>query len=99
MLVAAFVYLVSGFLLRIRNGTANRITFVLLGLALGLGYLTKQIMFPLAFVFLGVGMLSVGNLPQAVPRIFVALITFLSISATLIIAIYAGKGQLHYGES
>ena len=99
MLVAAFVYVASGLLLRIRNGTANRITFVLLGLALGLGYLTKQVMFPLAFVFLGVGLFSVGNLRRAIPLSLVALVTFLAVAAPLIIALYAAKGRLTYGES
>lgn len=99
MLVAAFVFLASGLLLRIRNGDTNWISFLLLGLTLGLGYLTKQVMFPLAFVFLTVGMLAVGNFRRAVRHVSIALITFLTISAPLIIGLYVAKGRLTYGES
>jgi 4-amino-4-deoxy-L-arabinose transferase-like glycosyltransferase len=99
MLVAAFVFLASGVLLRIRNGDTNWISFLLLGLTLGFGYLTKQVMFPLAFVFLAVGMLAVGNLRRAVRHVSIALITFLSMSAPLIIGLYVAKGRLTYGDS
>jgi hypothetical protein len=58
MCVAAFVYLASGLILRIRTGTATARTFVLLGIVLGLGYLAKAVMFPLAFVFLAVAAFS-----------------------------------------
>ncbi len=99
LLVAAFVYLASGFLLRIRNGATSWRTFVGFGLALGLGYLTKQIMFPMAFVFLGVGMLSVGNFRRAFPRTLIALIAFLAVSAPLAVAFYAVKGRFSFSES
>jgi hypothetical protein len=99
MLVTAFVFLASGVLLRIRNGDANWISFLLLGLALGFGYLTKQVMFPLAFVFLAVAMLAVGNLHRAIRHVSIALITFLLISAPLIIALSVAKGRITYGDS
>ncbi|MBA3442985.1 MAG: hypothetical protein H0T92_24330, partial [Pyrinomonadaceae bacterium] len=57
MCVAACVYLAAGLVVRIRRERelAGSRTFALLGLVLGLGYLAKAAMFPLSFVFLGVG--------------------------------------------
>ena len=46
MLVAAFVYLATGLLLRIHRRPGSWWSFVLLGLTLGLAYLTKVFMFP-----------------------------------------------------
>ena len=52
MCLAAFLYLAAGLILLIRNESATWPTYALLGLILGLTYLTKAAMFPLAFVFL-----------------------------------------------
>src|ERR1035437_1946521 len=54
MCVAAFVYLASALIVKIRSGFAVRSTSVFLGIVLGFAYLTKAVMFPLAFVFLAV---------------------------------------------
>jgi hypothetical protein len=99
MLVAAFVYLSAGFLLRIRRGEATRGVFVLLGLALGLGYLTKQVMFPLAFVFLGVGLFLTGRPRKAAPGILVAFVAFILVSAPLVSTLSIEKSRLTFGDS
>src|SRR5882762_1016095 len=52
ILVAAFFYLACGLLVRIRRGTAQRSTYAGMGLALGLGYLTKAVMFPVSLLLL-----------------------------------------------
>jgi len=51
---AACVYLASGLLLQMQIRTANRWTYLLFGIVLSLGYLSKSAMFPLAFVFFAV---------------------------------------------
>jgi hypothetical protein len=99
MLLAAFVYLAAGFLLRIRRGTATRTVFLLFGFALGLGYLTKQVMFPLAFVFLGAGLFLTGNLRKAVPGISAALVAFMLVSAPLVLVLSITKSRLTFGDS
>lgn len=50
-LTSACVYGASGFMLQMRNRTANWGTYLLFGIVLGLGYLSKAVMFPLALVF------------------------------------------------
>jgi 4-amino-4-deoxy-L-arabinose transferase-like glycosyltransferase len=58
MLMAAFVLLAASLLLQIRQGRSSGSTFVLFGLFLGLAYLTKAVMLPIAAVFLVVGAVS-----------------------------------------
>jgi len=99
MCVAAFVYLAAALLLRIRRGSATWPTFVFLGLVLGFAYLAKTAMFPLAFIFLGLSMFSVGNLRKAVPRVLIALVVFLSVGGPLIAALSIAKGRMTFGDS
>lgn len=99
MCVAALVYLASGILLRIHMGSTGWPTFIPFGLILGLGYLAKAAMFPLAFVFLGVGMFNVGNLRRAVPRVLVALFMFLLVGGPFIATLSKAKGRLTFGDA
>jgi hypothetical protein len=55
--VATLAFFVAGLLLRIKTSNANttgRSLYIWLGVALGLGYLAKAVMFPMALVFLGI---------------------------------------------
>jgi hypothetical protein len=99
MCVAAFVYLASGMLLRIRRGKINYLAFAFLGVVLGFAYLAKAVMFPLAFVFLMLSVFSIGNLRKALSRTIIALIIFLSVTSPFIIAISYAKGRFTFGES
>ncbi len=98
MLMAACVYLAAGLIVRIRVGFTNWRTFILLGVVLGLSYLTKAVMFPLAFVFLGVSMFSIGNLRRAVPRVLIALLVFLLFSGSFITIVSVVQGKLTFGD-
>ena len=99
MCTAAFVYLASGIVLRVNTRSASWFNFIILGLVLGFGYLAKSVMFPLAFVFLGVSAFSVGNLRRALPRVLAALLVFTVISIPFIAAISTAKGRLTIGEA
>jgi hypothetical protein len=99
MLVSGFVYLATGLLLRIGAGGAGYRAFAALGAALGLGYLAKAPMFPLAFVFIAASLPASGNVRKALPRAGVALLVFLSVSAPFIVAISAAKGRPTFGDS
>jgi hypothetical protein len=98
MLMGAFVYLAAGFILRIRLGYSTWHTFVLLGITLALGYLAKAVMFPLAFVFLVVSVLSVGNLRRALPLVLVAMTVFLMIITPYMAAVSIAKGKLTFSN-
>lgn len=97
MCVSALVYLISGILLRIRRRAAW-FDFVLLGLILGLGYLTKAVMFLLAFVFLGVALFLVGNLKKAIPRALTGLMLFILITSPFLTTYYKTKGNLPFSD-
>jgi hypothetical protein len=96
MCVAAFVYLASGFILRIRRGFVRWPTCVLLGVVLGFGYLAKAFMFLMAFIFLGISMVSLGNRRRAVLGGLIAWLTFVAISGPFIIALSRAKGFLTF---
>lgn len=99
MLMAAFVYLAAGLVLRIRLGQTNWPTFALLGMVLGLGYLAKAAMFPLSFVFLAVSLFSEKELRPAWPRMLVALLVFLLFSAPFIGAISIAKSRITFSDA
>src|SRR5437773_1394613 len=101
MLVTGAVYLAARILLRIasRGRGARWSTFIGLGAVLGLGYLSKAPMFPLAFVFLVVCGFLVSSVRDAVPRISLAVVTFLLIASPLVIALSISKGRPTLGDS
>jgi 4-amino-4-deoxy-L-arabinose transferase-like glycosyltransferase len=99
VLVSALVFHASTLLLRIRMHRAGWLTFALLGLTLGVGYLTKTFMFPLAFVFLAVALFSSGEVRRAVPRVALALVVFLCVSAPFVVALSRAKGRPTIGDT
>jgi len=99
MCVAAFVFLASGIILRIRRGNIDWNTFIMLGVVLGFSYLAKAIMFPLSFIFLLISLFLVHNFRKALPRFFVALMTFLIVAGPFIAALSISKGRFTYGDS
>ena len=97
--VAVAVYLACGLLLRMRSGTATRRTFVLLGVVLGLGYLVKAVMFPLAFVFLGVTLFSLGSVRKAAPPVFVSALAFFAVASPWIVTVSRAIGRPTFGAA
>ena len=99
MCVSAFVYLISGIILRIRAGATGWFIFFLFGFTLSIGYLAKAPMFLLAFVFLIISVFSIGNLKIALPRILVSLICFFLIAGPFIFLLSKSKGYLTFNEN
>jgi hypothetical protein len=99
MLVAAFVYLASGILLRIRRRPRRWLPFFLLGLVLGFGYLAKSVMLPLALVFIVAGMLATGSLREGLPRIVVTILLFVVVAAPFVLSLSRSKGRFTTGET
>lgn len=103
---AALVYLAAALLLQLQTNSprlptrlSGWIGFIALGAILGLAFLSKTVMFPLAFVFFAVSAFSMGNLKRSLPRVFVALLTFILLTAPFIAAISFAKGHFTLGES
>jgi hypothetical protein len=99
MLISAFIYLISAILIRSHMGMARTHSFVGLGIILGLSYLTKTIMFPMAFVFLGIAFLASGHNWKAFRNVLVAFTVFVLIGSPYILALSNTKGYFTLGDS
>jgi 4-amino-4-deoxy-L-arabinose transferase-like glycosyltransferase len=99
LIVAALLYLIFAMLFRIRAGTVTWGGSILLGMLLGLGYLTKAIMFPMSFVFIGVALALSGRSPKKLIRILVTFLVFLSLSLPYIIVLSNAKGHWTYSDA
>jgi hypothetical protein len=89
--VAGFFSLAVGLLFRLRGGAAGWLTWALLGVVLGLGYLAKAQMFPIAFVFLAVGLFAVGDLRRAMPRVLLAALLFALTAGPYVVALSTAR--------
>ena len=99
MCVAAVVYLAVGLLLRIRIGDRPQLNFLALGAVLGVGYLVKQVLFPLAIVFLAASVFAARGGGRAVRLTLVAFTVFLVIAGPFIVALSLAKGRLTFGDA
>jgi hypothetical protein len=99
VLLAGFLFLATGIVLRIRHHGANWRRFVTLGIVLGVGYLTKTVMFPLALVFLAAAALATGDLRRGGRYAAVGALVFALIAAQLAVAISARVGRPTFGEA
>lgn len=99
MMMSAFVYLAAGLVVRIRLGDSSWRLFILLGLVLGLGYLTKAFMFPVAILLLGTVLFSGENLRRAGPRVVMAFLIFASVALPYIFLISMARGRLTISDA
>jgi hypothetical protein len=101
--VAVLVYLATALLFRIRAGRGNWVVFAGFGALLGLGYLAKAAMFPLAFVFLFSAFClsrSAGaSFLAAALRTLVAAAVFAGFAVPFAAALSAAKGRPTFGDS
>ena len=80
---SVFVYLAAGILLRARSGMDRWINFVLLGVVVGLAYLSKTALLPIGAAFLAAGLLTAGGFRRALPRVLVAALALAVVVAPL----------------
>lgn len=101
--VSLLVYLATALLLRIRDRRGSWLVFTGLGAVLGLGYLAKAAMFPLAFVFLfsafwltrtaGASIFAGGI------RTLLAVVVFVGFALPFVLALSEAKGRPTFGDS
>ena len=99
MLVAAFFFLASGCLVRMRRGNAGWSTYSGLGLALGLGYLTKAVMFPVSLLCLSTAGLMCFGSRRATLGVLGSSLLFVAVSAPFIVALSVKLGKPTLGET
>jgi hypothetical protein len=96
--VAALVYLAAAEVLHIWPGKSNWFRYTRFGGILGIAYLAKAVMFPLAFVFLGCALFAAKPMRQTIPRVALALAVFILVGTPFITALYKQKGRATYGD-
>ena len=99
LLVCALVYLIFAALLRVRVGTVSWLLSIFLGVLLGLGYLAKGIMFPMAFVFTVVALILAGRSAENRVRVLVAFSLFLLVSLPYIFALSNANGRWMFNDA
>ncbi len=99
LLVAAIFCLAAGILVRIRRGEHGWLTFALLGLTLGFGYLAKAPMFLLGFVFVFAAYRLTQNTPRGLMRAGAALLLFLIIAAPYVTALSRSKRRFTFSDT
>ena len=96
MLVAAFFYFACGMLVKMRRNAATWSTYLSFGLVLGLGYLTKSVMFPVSLLCLAVAFV-LGR--QEKLRVAAALAVFVLMAGPFIAVLSMQKSRITFGES
>lgn len=102
MLLAGFILLACAQSLRLCGlfgSVSGTRSYVSLGLILGVGYLAKAPLFPLAFVILAVTAVAGANRRRRFPGMCVALLVFLAVAGSYIALISSQKGRLIISES
>lgn len=99
MLIAAFVFAISGVMARIYQGDMLAKNFAWLGGLLGLAYLAKAVFFPLGFIFLGAAAFMRRPFRAMIPRVLLSLLVFLGIASMLIIPLSLKKGYFTFGDA
>jgi len=94
----ACVMLVTGMVIRVKDGSMSWALFVSLGVACAIGYLFKAIMFPLSFVFLGVAFLAARDKRNVLPRLALSFAVFILVSAPWIVMLSRAKHRLDYSD-
>jgi hypothetical protein len=99
MLMMALLFVAAGLLLRIRNGVVGWQTYALLGVALGLGYLAKAIMFPLGVLMLGMTLFFGGKFRTRVQRTLIAAVFFAVVAGPFVVAVSRQAHRATIGEA
>jgi hypothetical protein len=99
--VAVVMYLVAGLLLRMQRVSAGWTSYLLLGILLGVGYLTKAALFPLGIVSLAATLFlgSDYRFRRRLPRTIVTALAFAIVASPLVIVLSRAKGRFTFGDS
>lgn len=98
LLLAAFFYLAAGMIIRIHRDGGSWIVHAIFGAVLGIGYLAKAILFPLAWLFLAC-CLVLKPRSRSVIRTATAMFFFGLVAGPYVWALSHGKGRLTFGDT
>jgi hypothetical protein len=96
---AGLVYLAYGLLLRAQTRPAHGFHYAGFGAILGLGYLSKAAMLPLAPVFLVAALVGRSSLRQVLSRLVPALAGLILVAGPYVAALSLTKGRLTFSDT
>lgn len=99
MTVATIIYLAAGLTLGLFSGSDHFGDYALLGLVLGIGFLAKAPVMPIAVVFLAIAYVAKDGLRKAMPRVAVAILVMAIVCAPFVLALSHLQGHLTWGDS
>jgi hypothetical protein len=99
MLLAGIVFLIAGVTLKLRNDGPRLRSFAVVGILLGLAYLTKAVMFPIGLIIALTCGLGTGAPRVVLSRTLLTMAAFLAVSSPQILAVSRLTGHLSYGEA
>lgn len=88
MMVMGACFLATGFLLRIWRKEATKWSYLQLGIVLGLGYLTKAILFPVSLLYLFSLFILTAKHKQGMVKAFLTVLTFCVVCTPWVIALH-----------
>lgn len=97
--VAACVYLAAGIVVRISRRPDERWSSAALGVVLGIGYLVKAVMLPVAVVFVALAAAVAGSPRRAVGRALLTVLIAGILAAPYVTALSLARGRLALGDS
>jgi hypothetical protein len=99
MLMSCFLYLAVGVLLGMTGRPARWSKYIALGAVLGLGYLAKVPILPIAVMILGISLFVVDNWRPAAKMAVAAFSIVLAIGSLYFVPLSRAHGKLTFGES
>jgi hypothetical protein len=98
-LMAGFVFVAVGQLVRILSGSARLSSFALLGAILGVGYLAKAPILPLSLIIMALAAFGAGGARHVVIGLLAAVLPFAFLAGPWIAAISIHAGRLIVSDS
>ena len=100
LIVTGVLFLAAGLLLRVRFANSSNLQYAALGATLGVGYLAKAAMLPIATIFFfSVAAMHRPWRLRSLKRFATMLLVFAAISGPFIIALSNSKTRLTFGDS
>ncbi len=99
MLLSSVVWAIAALLVRIHSGRATSGSLIALGALLGLSYLTKSFMFPMALVILCASVYAMRRTPGAVRRHGIAIAAFVIVAAPQVLALSSDGNGIRFSDS
>ena len=99
MLMSAFLYLAVALAVRMRGHRSSLGSFLGLGVVMGIGFLVKAPMLPIAMLILAVGVLVVEDSWPAIPKAVCAALLLLLIGSLYFLPLSRSLGHFTLGES